>query len=272
MSVHKEIKKKVTTLQLKKMKKSGEKISALTAYDFTMAKIIDEAGIDMIIVGDSASNTMIGNQTTLSISLQQMMNFARAVVNGVNRALVVADMPFGTVSGNPFNSLDAAIVMMRETGVDAIKIEGGAEIVDDVKKIIDAGIPVIVHLGLMPQSINKYGSYEVRGKEEEEANKLIMDCKLMEKIGAFALVLEKIPSELTAKISKEVSIPIIGIGAGIEADGQVLVIQDVMGMNKDFSPKFLRRYADLYAVMTNATKNYINDVKLLKFPNESESY
>ena len=272
MSVHKEIKRKKTIIHLRKMKENAEKISALTAYDYTMAKIIDEAGIDMIIVGDSASNTMIGNQSTLSISLSQMINYAKSVVNAVKSALIVVDMPFGTVSGDILKSLDAAIQMIKETGADAVKIEGGAEIVNDIKKIINAGIPVIAHLGLMPQFINMYGGYEVRGKEKEEANKLINDCILMEKAGVFGLVLEKVPSDLAAEISKKVSIPVIGIGAGIGTDGQVLVIQDIMGMNKDFSPKFLRRYADLHTIMTEATRNYINDVKLKKFPNENESY
>lgn len=272
MSIHKEINKKITTLQLKKMKQSGEKISVLTAYDFTMAKIIDEAEIDAIIVGDSASNTMMGNSTTLSISLDQMINYATSVVNGAKRALIIVDMPFGTVSGDPLNSLNSAIRVMRETGADAIKIEGGSEMKEDIKKIIDAGIPVMVHLGLMPQSINKYGTYAVRGKEKKEAEKLLDDCILMEKLGAFGILLEKIPASLARKISSHISIPTIGIGAGSGTDGQVLVIQDIMGMNKDFSPKFLRRYADLHTIMTEATKNYINDVKSENFPNENESY
>ncbi|WP_068943846.1 3-methyl-2-oxobutanoate hydroxymethyltransferase [Chryseobacterium timonianum] len=272
MSVHKQVKKKITTLQLKKMKQNGEKISVLTAYDYTMAKIIDEAEIDAIIVGDSASNTMIGNETTLPISLDQMINYATSVVNGAKRALIIVDMPFGTVSGDPLKSLQAAIRMMRESGADAIKIEGGSEIKEDIKKIIDAGIPVMVHLGLMPQSINKYGTYGVRGKDKEEADKLLEDCLLMEQLGAFGLLLEKIPATLGEEISNKVSIPTIGIGAGSGTDGQVLVIQDVMGMNKDFSPKFLRRYADLHSVMTEATKNFINDVKNKNFPNEQESY
>ncbi|WP_454046150.1 3-methyl-2-oxobutanoate hydroxymethyltransferase [Chryseobacterium sp. Marseille-Q8038] len=272
MSVHNEDKKKITTLQLKKMKQQREKISVLTAYDYTTAKIIDEAGIDVIIVGDSASNTMIGNPTTLSITLDQMIYYTKAVVNGTKRALVIADMPFGTVSGNPLKSLDAAIRMMQETGADAIKIEGGAEIREDVKKIIDAGIPVMAHLGLMPQSINKYGTYAVRGKEEGETKKLIEDCQLMEELGVFGILLEKIPAELAAQISQQISIPTIGIGAGVGTDGQVLVIQDVMGMNKDFSPKFLRRYADLHTIMTEAAQHYIDDVKTMNFPNKTESY
>lgn len=272
MSTYTENNKKVTTRSLYRMKQQGEKISVLTAYDYTMAKIIDEAGIDAIIVGDSASNTMIGNLTTLSITLDQMINYAASVVNGAKRALIIVDMPFGTCSGNPFKSLENAIRMMRETGADAIKIEGGEEIKDDIKKIIDAGIPVMIHLGLMPQSINKYGSYAVRGKNEEEAQKLINDCLLMEELGAFGLLLEKIPARLATEIAQKVKIPVIGIGAGVGVDGQVLVIQDVMGMNKEFSPKFLRRYADLHTMMTDATKNFISDIKEGDFPNENEWY
>ncbi|MFC6101578.1 3-methyl-2-oxobutanoate hydroxymethyltransferase [Olivibacter domesticus] len=272
MSIHTEDRKKVTTLQLKKMKQKGEKISVLTAYDYTTARIIDEAGIDMVLVGDSASNTMVGNPTTLSITLDQMIYYAKSVVNGTKRALVVVDMPFGTVSGNPLKSLEAAIRMVQETGVDAIKVEGGAEIKEDVKKIIDAGIPVMAHLGLMPQSINKYGTYAIRGKEEAEAKKLFEDCLLMEELGAFGILLEKIPAKLATEISEKIRIPTIGIGAGSGTDGQVLVIQDVMGMNNGFSPKFLRRYADLHTIMKEATQHYIADVKARNFPNENESY
>ncbi|WP_400260839.1 3-methyl-2-oxobutanoate hydroxymethyltransferase [Sphingobacterium sp. SG20118] len=272
MSVHTENKKKVTTLQLKKMKQSGEKISMLTAYDFTTAQIIDAAGIDVVLVGDSASNTMMGNPTTLGITIDHMIHYGRSVVNATKRALVIVDMPFGTVSGNPMKSLDAAIRMMQETGADAIKIEGGLEIKDDVKKIIDAGIPVMAHLGLMPQSINKYGTYAIRGKDEVEAQKLMDDCLLMEELGAFGILLEKIPAKLATAISEKITIPTIGIGAGSGTDGQVLVIQDALGMNKEFSPKFLRRYADLNAIMTEATQHYIADVKAKNFPNENESY
>lgn len=272
MSIHTENKNKITTLQLTKMKQNKEKISVLTAYDFTMAQIIDNAGIDVILVGDSASNTMVGNATTLSITLEQMIFYAKSVVNGTKRALVIVDMPFGTCSGNPMRSLEAAIKMMRETGADAIKVEGGSEIKDDVKKIIDAGIPVMAHLGLMPQSINKYGTYAIRGKDEKEAEKLMQDCLLMEELGAFGILLEKIPAKLATEISEKLKIPTIGIGAGSGTDGQVLVIQDVMGMNKEFSPKFLRRYADLHNIMTEATQHYISDVKAQKFPNENESY
>lgn len=272
MSTYSEDKRKVTTHRLWEMKQKSEKISVLTAYDYMMAKIIDEAGIDAIIVGDSASNTMIGNQTTLPITLDQMIYHARSVVNATKRALVIVDMPFGTCSGNPLKSLDAAIRIMKETGADALKVEGGKEIKEDVKKIIDAGIPVMSHLGLMPQSINKYGTYAVRGKDKKEAEKLISDCLLMEEIGAFGILLEKIPAELATEISGKLSIPTIGIGAGSGADGQVLVIHDMMGMNKAFSPKFLRRYADLHSVMTEATQNYIHDVKNVQFPSKEECY
>jgi len=272
MSTYTEDKRKVTTHRLWEMKQRGEKISMLTAYDYTMANIIDKAGIDVILVGDSASNTMIGNHTTLPITLDQMIYHARSVVNATKRALVLVDMPFGTCSGNPLKSLDAAIRIMQETGADALKIEGGKEIQEDVKKIIDAGIPIMSHLGLMPQSINKYGTYTVRGKDEKEATKLKEDCLLMEEIGAFGILLEKIPAALASEISIKLNIPTIGIGAGMDTDGQVLVIHDMMGMNKEFSPKFLRRYADLYAIMTEATQSYICDVKEKKFPQMSESY
>ena len=272
MSTYTEDKRKVTTHRFLEMKQRGERITMLTAYDYSMAKIIDQAGIDSILVGDSASNTMVGNTTTLPMTLDQMIYHARSVVNGTKRALVVVDMPFGTCSGNPIKSLEAAIRIMKETGADALKIEGGKEIGEDVKKIIDAGIPVISHLGLMPQSINKYGTYTVRAKDEKEAQKLIDDCLLMEEIGCFAILLEKIPASLAAEIAKKVSIPVIGIGAGGGVDGQVLVIHDMMGINKDFSPKFLRRYANLSDVMTEATQNYIKDVKDADFPNELESY
>ncbi len=272
MSTYSEDRKKVTTHRLRAMKQNGEKISMLTAYDFTMAKIIDEAGIDVILVGDSASNTMAGNTTTLPMTLDQMIYHARSVASAAHRALVVVDMPFGTCSGNPKKSLEAAIRLMQETGADALKIEGGKEIKKDVKKILDAGIPVMSHLGLMPQSINKYGSYALRAKEDDEAQKLIEDSLLMEKLGCFSVVLEKIPASLAAEVTKKVNIPVIGIGAGGDVDGQVLVIHDMMGMNKGFSPKFLRRYADLNTIMTEATQQYIKDVKECDFPHESESY
>lgn len=272
MSTYTENRKKVTTHTLWEMKQRGEKISMLTAYDYSMAKVIDEAGIDSVLVGDSASNTMVGNQTTLPMTLDQMIYHAKSVVNGVKRALVIVDMPFGTCSGNPTKSLESAIRIMQETGADALKIEGGKEIREDVKKIIDAGIPVMSHLGLMPQSINKYGTYTVRAKEEKEAEKLLEDCLLMEELGCFGIVLEKIPAALATEITRKVKVPTIGIGAGAGADGQVLVIHDMMGLNKDFSPKFLRRYADLHTIMTEATQSYIKDVKENTFPNASESY
>lgn len=272
MSTYTEDKRKVTTHRWWEMKQRGEKISMLTAYDYSMAKIIDQAGIDSILVGDSASNTMVGNTTTLPMTLDQMIYHAKSVVNATKRALVVVDMPFGTCSGNPIKSLEAAIRIMQETGADALKVEGGKEIQEDVRKIIDAGIPVMSHLGLMPQSINKYGTYTVRAKEEKEAQKLIDDCLLMESIGSFAILLEKIPATLASEVTRKVKIPVIGIGAGAGVDGQVLVIHDMMGINKDFLPKFLRRYADLHTIMTEATQHYIKDVKENSFPNESESY
>lgn len=272
MSTYTEDNRKVTTHRLSEMKQRSEKISMLTSYDYSMAKIVDEAGIDVILVGDSASNVMVGNITTLPMTLDQMIYHGRAVMNAVKRALVVVDMPFGTCSGNPGKSLEAAIRMMKETGADALKIEGGKEIIADIKKIIDAGIPVMGHLGLMPQSINKYGTYTVRAKDEAEAQKLLDDAKLLEETGCFALVLEKIPAALAQKVTTEISIPTIGIGAGAGTDGQVLVIHDMLGINKDFSPKFLRRYADLHSVMTDAVQNYIKDVKTIDFPNEKESY
>lgn len=272
MSTYKEDNRKVTTRRLTEMKERGEKISMLTAYDYSMASIIDQAGMDIILVGDSASNVMVGNITTLPMTLNQMIYHGKSVVNAVKRALVVVDMPFGTVSGNPLQSLEYAICMMKETGADTIKIEGGEEIAPDIKKIIDAGIPVMGHLGLMPQSINKYGTYNVRAKEKSEAEKLIQDALLLESIGCYAIVLEKIPATLTKEVASKLTIPVIGIGAGADADGQVLVMHDMLGINKDFSPKFLRRYADLHTVITEAVQNYIKDVKSLEFPNNEESY
>lgn len=272
MSTYTEDNRKVTTRRLIEMKGRGEKISMLTAYDYSMASLIDQAGMDVILVGDSASNVMVGNITTIPMTLDQMIYHGRSVVNAVKRALVVVDMPFGTVSGNPSQSLEYAIRMMKETGADTLKIEGGEEILPDIKKIIDAGIPVMGHLGLMPQSINKYGTYAVRAKDNSEAEKLIRDAKLLESIGCYGIVLEKIPAELTKQIASHLTIPIIGIGAGPHADGQVLVMHDMLGINKDFSPKFLRRYADLHTIITGAVQNYIKDVKASDFPNESESY
>lgn len=272
MSVHHEDTRKVTTHRLMEMKQSGEKISMLTAYDYTMASIIDAAGIDVILVGDSASNVMCGNVTTLPITLNQMIYHGKSVVNGAKRALVVVDIPFGSCSGNPTQSLEAAIRIMKETGADALKIEGGKEIIEDIKKIIDAGIPVFGHLGLMPQSINKYGTYTVRAKEEKEAKKLIDDAKLLEEVGCSAIVLEKIPALLAKEVTESVNIPIIGIGAGKYVDGQVLVVHDMLGMTKGFSPRFLRRYADLHSIMTEAVQHYVKDVKSSDFPNDNEQY
>ncbi|NLU39534.1 MAG: 3-methyl-2-oxobutanoate hydroxymethyltransferase [Bacteroidales bacterium] len=265
-------KRKVTTHRLKEMKNRGEKISMLTAYDFSMASIIDQAGMDVILVGDSASNVMAGNITTLPLTLDQIIYHGTSVMKAVKRALVVIDMPFGTCSGNPERSLEAAIRIMKETGADTLKIEGGAEIIADIRKIIGAGIPVMGHLGLMPQSINKYGTYTVRAKEKAEAEKLISDALLLEEAGCYAITLEKIPANLAGEVTAKLSIPTIGIGAGPTVDGQVLVMHDMLGLNKNFSPKFLRRYADLHSVITSAVQNYIKDIKDRSFPNEAESY
>lgn len=272
MSTYTEDNRKVTTHRLQEMKQRGEKISMLTAYDYSMASVIDQAGMDVILVGDSASNVMVGNITTLPMTLDQMIYHGRSVMNAVKRALVVVDMPFGTCSGNPQKSLEAAIRIMKEAGVDALKIEGGKEIIEDIKKIIDAGIPVMGHLGLMPQSINKYGTYAVRAKEEDEAEKLINDALLLQEVGCYGIVLEKIPADLAKKVTSKLSIPTIGIGAGHHTDGQVLVMHDMLGINKNFSPKFLRRYADLHSIITEAVKNYIRDIKTQDFPSQNESY
>ncbi len=267
-----EDKRKVTTHRLKEMKNRGEKISMLTAYDYSMASIIDQAGMDVILVGDSASNVMAGNATTLPMTLDQTIYHGASVMKGVKRSLVVVDMPFGTCSGNPVLSLEAAIRIMKETGADTLKIEGGEEIIEDIRKIIGAGIPVMGHLGLMPQSINKYGTYTVRAKEKAEAEKLISDALLLEKAGCYAITLEKIPAKLAGELTAQLSIPTIGIGAGPHVDGQVLVMHDMLGINKDFSPRFIRRYEDLHTVITSAVKNYIKDVKEKSFPSENESY
>lgn len=263
--------RKVTTHRLREMKEQGKKIAMLTSYDYTMAQIVDQAGMDIILVGDSASNVMAGYQTTLPITIDQMIYHASSVVRGVKRALVVCDMPFGTYQVNPTEGVRNAIRIMQESGADALKLEGGVEILDTVRTILDAGIPVMGHLGLTPQSINKFGTYAVRAKEEAEAEKLISDAHALEDAGCFAIVLEKIPAALTQRVCEEISIPIIGIGAGA-ADGQVLVAHDMFGMNKGFSPKFLRRYADLHTVMTDALGAYITDVKEGAFPNEQEQY
>ena len=264
--------RKVTTLRLIEMKRRGEKIAMLTAYDYSMAKLIDEAGMDVILVGDSASNVMAGNVTTLPMTLDQMIYHAKSVVKGTQRALVVCDLPFGSYQGNSKEALASAIRIMKESHAEAVKLEGGAEIRESIERILSAGIPVMGHLGLTPQSINKFGTYAVRAKEEAEAQKLISDAKLLEEIGCFALVLEKIPAELATRVSRELNIPVIGIGAGGGCDGQVLVMHDMLGINKGFSPKFLRRYADLSTVIDSAVKGYISDVKSGDFPNENEQY
>lgn len=265
-------KRKVTTRRLAEMKQRGEKISMLTSYDYSSAKIVDGAGIDVILVGDSASNVMAGNVTTLPITLDQMIYHAKSVIKGTNRALVVCDMPFGTYQGNPMEALASAIRIMKESHAEAVKMEGGSEIRESIERILSAGIPVMGHLGLTPQSINKFGTYAVRAKEEAEAKKLLDDARMLEEIGCFALVLEKIPAALAARVAQEVSIPVIGIGAGGGVDGQVLVMHDMLGINKGFSPKFLRRYADLSTVINEAVGNYIDDVKTGDFPNENEQY
>jgi len=264
--------KRITTNSLLELKKNGEKISMLTAYDYTLANIIDNAGIDIILVGDSASNVMAGHETTLPITLDEMIYHASSVVRAVDRALVVVDMPFGTYQGNSKKALDSAIRIMKETGGHTVKLEGGSEIIDSVKRILSAGIPVMGHLGLTPQSIYKFGTYTVRAKEEEEANKLIEDAKLLEEAGCYAIVLEKIPSKLAKKVAETLNIPVIGIGAGANVDGQVLVLHDMLGMNHEFNPRFLRRYLNLYDEITKGVKQYISDVKKVDFPNKDEQY
>ena len=272
MSVHKSDIKKVTTHQLQAMKARGEKIAMLTAYDFSMARILDGAGIDVLLVGDSASNVMAGNETTLPITLDQMIYHATSVVKGVDRALVIVDIPFGSYQGNSSEALRSAIRIMKESGAHAVKMEGGNEIIESVERILSAGVPVMGHLGLTPQSIYKFGTYTVRAKEEEEAKKLISDAKLLESSGCFGLVLEKIPAQLAKKVSEAITIPTIGIGAGPYTDGQVLVMQDMLGITKEFKPRFLRRYADLDTTITDAVSHYIEDVKARDFPNDKESY
>jgi 3-methyl-2-oxobutanoate hydroxymethyltransferase len=272
MSVHKQEIKKITTHQLQEMKNRGEKIAMLTAYDFSMAKIIDGAGMDVILVGDSASNVMAGNETTLPITLDQMIYHASSVVKAVNRALVVVDLPFGSYQGSSGEALRSSIRIMKESGAHAVKLEGGSEVKDSIERILTAGIPVMGHLGLTPQSIYKFGTYSVRAKEEAEANKLLEDARLLEECGCFAMVLEKIPAELAKKVSETVHIPTIGIGAGPSTDGQVLVMQDMLGINKDFKPRFLRRYADMHTIATSALNKYISDVKAKDFPNKEEMY
>ena len=263
---------RVTTHQLHAMKNAGEKISMLTAYDYSMAKIIDAAGIDVILVGDSASNVMAGNETTLPITLDHMIYHANSVVKAVERALIVVDIPFGSYQGNSQEALRSAIRIMKESGAHSVKMEGGIEIIESVERVLSAGVPVMGHLGLTPQSIYKFGTYTVRAKDKDEANRLIEDAIALEKSGCFAIVLEKVPAALTKTVSEELTIPIIGIGAGPDADGQVLVMHDMLGINKEFNPRFLRRYADLHTSISNAVENYIADIKSGSFPNKNESY
>ncbi|MDO9000045.1 MAG: 3-methyl-2-oxobutanoate hydroxymethyltransferase [Bacteroidota bacterium] len=271
MPTRKEI-KKVTTHVLQEMKRRGEKIAMLTAYDYTMAKIIDSAGIDVILVGDSASNVMAGHETTLPITLDQMIYHAGSVVRGIDRALVVVDLPFGSYQANSKEALNSAIRIMKESGAHAVKLEGGREIKESIERILTAGIPVMGHLGLTPQSIYKFGTYTVRAKETDEADRLLEDAKLLEQYGCFALVVEKIPATLATKVSESISIPVIGIGAGAGTDGQVLVTHDMLGMTHEFSPRFLRRYLNLYESMGNAFQQYIKDVKSKDFPSDKEQY
>ena len=271
MSIHKEV-KRITTHILQEMKNRGEKIAMLTAYDFSMATIVDAAGTDIILVGDSASNVMAGHETTLPITLDQMIYHASSVVRAAKRALVVVDLPFGTYQGNSKEALNSAIRIMKESGAHAVKLEGGIEISESVTRILTAGIPVMGHLGLTPQSIYKFGTYTVRAKQEAEAQKLREDALKLEELGCFGVVLEKIPAKLAKEVSESLHIPTIGIGAGQHCDGQVLVIHDMLGLNKGFKPRFLRQYADLYTVMDGAIKNYIGDVKSKSFPDEKEQY
>lgn len=272
MSVAKKEYKRITTKSLVEMKSNGEKISMLTAYDYTMAKIVDGSGIDVILVGDSASNVMAGHETTLPITLDQMIYHASSVIRAVERALVVVDLPFGTYQSDPKEALRSAIRIMKESGGHAVKLEGGKEVKESIKRILNAGIPVMGHLGLTPQSIYKFDTYTVRAKEEQEALQLVEDAKMLERIGCFAIVLEKIPAELAKKVAESVSIPIIGIGAGNGVDGQVLVLHDMIGMTHEFNPRFLRRYMNLYEEMTSAISQYVTDVKAVDFPNDKEQY
>ncbi len=271
MSVHKET-KKITTHTLQKMKESGIKISMLTAYDFSFARIFDAAGIDIILVGDSASNVMAGHETTLPITLDQMIYHACSVVRGIERCLVVVDMPFGSYQGNSKEALNSAIKIMKETGGHAVKLEGGEEVVDSVKRIVGTGVPVMGHLGLTPQSIYKFGTYTVRAKEETEAEKLKKDALLLQEAGCFAIVLEKIPAGLAKEVSESLSIPTIGIGAGQHCDGQVLVMHDMLGINTEFKPRFLRQYLNMHEQITGAVQHYISDIKNREFPNDKEQY
>lgn len=264
--------RKVTTHRLREMKERGEKIAMLTAYDYTMATLVDSAGMDVILVGDSASNIMAGNTTTLPITLDQMIYHGKSVMKAVKRALVVVDLPFGSYQGNPMQALDSAIKVMKITHADAIKVEGGSEISESIQRILSAGIPVMGHLGLTPQSINKFGSYNVRAREEAEAKKLIADAHLLEELGCFAIVLEKIPATLAERVANKLSIPIIGIGAGGNVDGQVLVLHDMLGLNEGFRPRFLRLYAEMGQAVRTSVGQYITDVKTRDFPNNEEQY
>jgi 3-methyl-2-oxobutanoate hydroxymethyltransferase len=272
MSTAKNEEKKITTHTLQEMKKRGERISMLTAYDFSLAKILDDAGIDVLLVGDSASNVMAGHETTLPITLDQMIYHASSVVRAVKRALVVVDLPFGSYQGNSKEALNTSIRVMKESGAHAIKLEGGREVKDSIERILSAGVPVMGHLGLTPQSIYKFGTYVVRAKEEEEAKKLIEDAHILQEAGCFAIVLEKIPAALAAKVANELHIPLIGIGAGNKVDGQVLVLHDMLGITHEFNPRFLRRYLNLYEEIKDATEKYISDVKGKKFPSDKEQY
>jgi 3-methyl-2-oxobutanoate hydroxymethyltransferase len=271
MSVHKEV-KKVTTHTLTEMKMRGEKISMLTAYDYSMAKIFDAARVDVLLVGDSASNVMHGHETTLPITLDEMISHAASVIRAIDRSLVVVDLPFGSYQGNSKEALNSSIRIMKEAEAHAVKLEGGEEVVESIKRILTAGIPVMGHLGLTPQSIYKFGTYEVRAKEDAEAQKLLHDARLLEEAGCFAIVLEKIPSKLAKQVAQMVKVPVIGIGAGPDVDGQVLVSHDMLGINKDFSPKFLRRYLNLYDEIKTAVEHYVADVKSVDFPNQKEQY
>jgi len=272
MSTAKKEYKRITTKSLVEMKRNGEKIAMLTAYDYSMAKIVDHAGIDIILVGDSASNVMAGHETTLPITLDQMIYHASSVVRAIERCLVVVDLPFGSYQSDPKEALRSAIRIMKESGGHAVKMEGGKEVKESIKRILNAGIPVMGHLGLTPQSIYKFGTYTVRAKEEEEADKLKKDAKLLEELGCFGIVLEKVPAALAKEVAESISIPVIGIGAGNGVDGQVLVIHDMLGMTHEFNPRFLRRYLDLYTEMNNAFKQYITDVKSRDFPSDKEQY
>jgi len=272
MSANQKSFKRVTTNSLVEMKQQGEKISMLTAYDYSMAKAVDAANVDVVLVGDSASNVMSGHETTVPITLDQMIYHAAGVVRAVHRALVVVDLPFGTYQSDPKEALRSSIRIMKESGAHAVKLEGGSEVKDSIVRILRAGIPVMGHLGLTPQSIYKFGTYTVRAKEEKEAQKLIEDAKLLEDLGCFAIVLEKIPAELAQKVASQLTIPVVGIGAGLDVDGQVLVLHDMIGLTTEFNPRFLRRYMNLYNEMTSAIKNYVSDVKDGQFPNQNEQY